>query len=198
MTEGAHRRSLGERVADLAGLPHRPGVRPSPAAKPSRSPEECDVVVVGSGASALSAAAGALSSGASVVVCEKGPVPGGTTACSGGVAHIYANSVMEVAGIADPRDQALAYLARVSHPAAYDPDAPFFGILPADFDLLETYYDRGAEVMARLAAVGAVRMEAPWLAWDGQMFPDYYEFPENKAVRGRGIQAVAPDGGAGN
>jgi hypothetical protein len=156
------------------------------------------VVVVGSGASALSAAAGALRTGASVVVCEKGPVPGGTTACSGGVAHIYANSVMQAAGIADLRHPALAYLVRVSHPGAYDPDAPFFGILPGDFALLEAYYDRGAEVMARLAEIDAVRMEAPWLAWDGQMFPDYYEFPENKAVRGRGIQAVAPDGGAGN
>ena len=198
MIESAHRRTLGERVADLAVLPHRPGVRPSPAAPPSRSPEECDVVVVGSGASALSAAAGALGTGASVVVCEKGPVPGGTTACSGGVAHIYANAVMQAAGIADLRHPALAYLARVSHPGAYDPDAPFFGILPADFALLETYYDRGAEVMARLAEIDAVRMEAPWLSWDGQMFPDYYEFPENQAVRGRGIQAVAPDGGAGN
>ena len=41
-------------------------------------------------------------------------------------------------------------------------------------------------------------MEAPWLAWDGQMFPDYYEFPENRAVRGRGIQPVTPEGDAGN
>ncbi|HWE70075.1 MAG TPA: FAD-dependent oxidoreductase [Acidimicrobiales bacterium] len=198
MNESAHRPTLGERVAELAGLPHRPGVRPSPVASPSRPPEETDVVVVGSGAAALSAAAGALSTGASVVVCEKGPVPGGTTACSGGVAHIYANSVMQAAGIADPRDRALAYMARCSHPGAYDPEAPRYGLLPADYAQLETYYDRGAEVMARLAEIDAVRMEAPWLAWDGQMFPDYYEFPENRAVRGRGIQAVAPDGGAGN
>ncbi|HEV3264894.1 MAG TPA: FAD-dependent oxidoreductase, partial [Acidimicrobiales bacterium] len=124
MNESAHRLSLGERVAELAQLPHRPGVGPSPAASSIRAPEEHDVVVVGSGAAALSAAAGALSTGTSVVVCEKGPVPGGTTACSGGVAHIYANPVMQAAGIADPRDQALAYMARVSHPGAYDPDAP--------------------------------------------------------------------------
>jgi succinate dehydrogenase/fumarate reductase flavoprotein subunit len=161
-------------------------------------PEAYDVVVVGSGASALSAAAGALATGASVVVCEKAPVHGGTTACSGGVAHIYGNTVMQAAGIADPRDQALAYMARVSYPAAFDPDAPSLGIRPAELALLETYYDRGAGVMARLAEVGAVRMEAPWLAWDGQMYPDYYEPPENVAVRGRGIQAVTPEGGTGN
>ncbi len=88
------------------------------------------MVVVGSGAAALSAAAGALGSGASVVVCEKGPVPGGTTACSGGVAHIYANSVMQAAGIADPRDDALAYMARVSYPGAYDPRLPSSGSCP--------------------------------------------------------------------
>ncbi len=198
MAESAHRLPLGERVAGLAGVAHRPGAPPSPAASRGSPPEECDVVVVGSGAAALSAAAGALGRGAAVVICEKGPVPGGTTGCSGGVAHIYGNSVMRAAGIDDPRDHALAYMARVGYPAAYDPDAPFLGLQPADHSLLEAYYDRGAEVMARLAQAGAVRMEAPWMAWDGQMFPDYFEFPENRAVRGRGIQAVAPGGGAGN
>jgi 3-oxosteroid 1-dehydrogenase len=198
MAERTDRLPLGERVAALAGLAHRPGARLSPTAPPSAVPEECDVVVVGSGAAALSAATGALSRGASVVICEKAPVHGGTTACSGGVAHIYANSVMQAAGIEDPRPEALAYMARVGYPAGYDPDAPCLGIRPADHALLETYYDRGAEVMAGLAQIGAVRMEAPWLAWDGQMFPDYFEFPENRAVRGRGVQPSAPGGGAGN
>ena len=198
MVTRAHQPSLGERVAELAELPHRPGVASSPAVRPIARPEGCDVVVVGSGAAALSAAAGALATGASVVVCEKAPVHGGTTACSGGVAHIYGNTVMQAAGIADPRDRALSYMARVSYPAAFDPDAPSLGIQPAELALLETYYDRGTEVMGRLAEVGAVRMERPWLAWDGQMYPDYYEPPENVAVRGRGIQAVTPDGGTGN
>ncbi len=198
MSDGANRASLGERVAELAQLPHRPGAAPSPPIPRTAPPEECDVVVVGSGAAALSAAAGALATGASAVICEKGAVPGGTTASSGGVAHIYGNSVMRAAGVDDPRPDALAYMARVGHPGAYDPEAPCLGVPPADFALLEAYYDRGAEVMDRLARLGAVRMEAPWMAWDGQMFPDYYEFPENRAVRGRGIQPVAPEGGAGN
>ncbi|HEY6623866.1 MAG TPA: FAD-dependent oxidoreductase [Acidimicrobiales bacterium] len=185
-------------MADLTELAHRPGAAPSPRLRKSVPPEACDVVVVGSGAAALSAAAGALGAGASVVVCEKAPVHGGTTACSGGVAHIYGNAVMQSAGIADPRDRALAYMAKVSYPGAFDPVAPTLGILPADYALLEAYYDRGAEVMGCLADLGAVRMEAPWLAWDGQMYPDYYEPPENVAVRGRGIQAVTPDSGTGN
>ena len=41
-------------------------------------------------------------------------------------------------------------------------------------------------------------MAAPWMAWDGQMFPDYFDFEENRARRGRGVQAVTADGGAGN
>jgi 3-oxosteroid 1-dehydrogenase len=189
---------LGQRVADLAGLPHRPGVAPSPVAPRTETPEEFDVVVVGSGGAALAAAAGALSTGASVVVCEKGPVHGGTTACSGGVAHIYGNSLMQAAGIEDPRDDALRYMARVSYPAAYDPEAPHLGLRPSEFAMLEKYYDRGADVMARLGDLGAAPMTSPWLQWDGQGFPDYYEFPENKAVRGRGIQVTALEGGTGN
>jgi len=184
-------------VADLASLPHRPGTAVSPPA-PSPPTERFDVVVVGSGAAGLSAAAGALGAGGSAVVLEKGPVHGGTTACSGGVAHIYDNAVMRAGGIDDPRADALAYMARVAAPGAYDPEAPHLGLLEEDLALLATYYDRGKEVMAALAALGAVDMRAPWLAWDGRPFPDYYEFAENKAVRGRGVQALTPGGGTGN
>ena len=190
--------SLGQRVADLAALPHRPGAAPSPVDSPPAKPEEFDVVVVGSGGAALAAAAGALSTGATVLICEKGQVHGGTTACSGGVAHIYANSLMKAAGIDDPRDDALAYMARVCYPGAYDPEAPSLGLAPTEFAMLATYYDRGAEVMDHLGEIGAAPMESPWLAWDGQLFPDYYEFPENKAVRGRGVQVTAEGGGAGS
>ena len=198
MSEHARRPSLGERVADLAGLPHRRGASRSQPARDDRPPEECDVLVVGSGGAALSAAVGALAAGATVAICEKGSVVGGTTACSGGVAHIYANSLMQAAGIDDPRPDALAYMARVGYPTVYDPEAPRLGLEPAAYSKLEAYYDRGAEVMSRLAAAGSVRMEAPWKMWDGQGFPDYYEFEENKAIRGRGLQAVATDGGTGN
>src|ERR1700733_12288564 len=198
MSEHARRPSLGERVADLAGLPHRRGAPRSEPAPGGRPPEACDVLVVGSGGAALSAAVGALAAGASVVICEKGAVAGGTTACSGGVAHIYANSLMQAAGIDDPRSDAIAYMARVGYPTAYDPEAPRLGLEAAAHRKLEAYYDRGAEVMSRLATAGSVRMEAPWKMWDGQGFPDYYEFEENKAIRGRGLQVVSPDGGAGN
>jgi 3-oxosteroid 1-dehydrogenase len=198
MSEHARRPSLGERAADLAGLHHRRGTPRSPSATDDRAPEECDVLVVGSGGAALTSAAAAVATGASVVICEKGAVAGGTTACSGGVAHIYANALMKESGIDDPRPDALAYMARVGYPSLYDSEAPFLGLDAADYFQLEAYYDRGSEVMSGLSSIGAVRMEAPWRMWDGQGFPDYYEFEENKAVRGRGLQCVATDGGAGN
>ena len=160
--------------------------------------ETVDVVVVGSGGAGLCAGAGALGAGVSVAIFEAAAVPGGTTACSGGVIHIYANELMRSAGIDDPRGAALAYMARVSYPASYDPSAPYLGLLPDDYRMLETYFDRGAEVVRRLGELGALHMGAPWLAWDGQPFPDYSEVPENLAVRGRGIQACTLDGGRGN
>jgi hypothetical protein len=198
MSEQARRRRLGERVAELADLPHRRGASRSRPSSDRGTVEVCDVLVAGSGAAGLSAAAAALANGASVVICEKGSVVGGTTACSGGVAHVYDNSLMREAGVDDPRPDALAYMARVGYPGLYDPEAPRLGLEPAAFAQLEAYYDQGSAVMARLSSVGAVDMVAPWRMWDGQGFPDYYEFEENKAIRGRGLQCVAPGGGAGN
>ena len=98
----ARQPSLGDRVAELVSVPHVPGSRRSPRGAPFRH-EEFDVVIVGSGAAAMAAAAGALGARASAVILEKGPIHGGTTATSGGVAHIYDNAVMRAAGIEDPR-----------------------------------------------------------------------------------------------
>ena len=72
---------------------------------------ECDVLVIGSGAAGLSAAIRAQSLGLSVVVCEKEPVIGGTTARSGGYLWIPANSHAAAAGLSDDPQTAIRYIA---------------------------------------------------------------------------------------
>jgi len=71
---------------------------------------ETDVVVVGSGAAALSAALAAATAGAGVVVLEKAPVLGGTSAMSGAGTWIPANHHMLAAGMSDTPQEALTYL----------------------------------------------------------------------------------------
>ena len=68
----------------------------------------CDVLVIGSGAGGLATAIVAKKHGLSVVVIEKEPVFGGTTAFSGGVLWIPGNRHGKVNNPADTREAALA------------------------------------------------------------------------------------------
>lgn len=70
----------------------------------------CDVLVVGSGGAALSAALRAASAGLSVLVAEKSAWLGGTTAMSGGATWVPANHHASAAGLADSPEEALRYL----------------------------------------------------------------------------------------
>ncbi|KAK1656938.1 FAD binding domain-containing protein [Colletotrichum godetiae] len=69
-----------------------------------------DVLVVGSGAAALAAAATAKQLGLRTLVIEQSDKIGGTTAYSGGTIWIPQNSVSEAAGCNDSRDAARRYL----------------------------------------------------------------------------------------
>lgn len=75
------------------------------------STSEYDVIVVGSGASGLSAAITAHHFGLSVLVVEKADVIGGTTALSGGWLWVPGNSLAREAGVADTLDSARSYIA---------------------------------------------------------------------------------------
>jgi 3-oxosteroid 1-dehydrogenase len=75
-----------------------------------------DVVVMGSGSAALAAALTAAAGGAEVMVLEKAPVLGGTSAMSGAGTWIPANHHMLAAGYADSPEQALTYIRATAPP----------------------------------------------------------------------------------
>jgi len=73
-------------------------------------PTRVDVIVVGSGAAALSAALSAALGGAEVLVLEKSDKLGGTSAMSGAGIWIPANHLAAAAGIDDSPEEAFEYL----------------------------------------------------------------------------------------
>jgi succinate dehydrogenase/fumarate reductase flavoprotein subunit len=73
----------------------------------------CDLLVIGSGASGLSAAVTAAFHGLKVIVAEKEPVLGGTTAWSGGWMWTPLNPVARRAGIVERPEAPRAYLRHV-------------------------------------------------------------------------------------
>jgi 3-oxosteroid 1-dehydrogenase len=114
-----------------------------------------DVVVVGSGGAALTAATLAHDGGAEVLIIEKADMLGGTTAVSGGGVWLPGNHVMEAAGIPDSRDDALAYVRRVTAGSAPDPE------------LLEVFVDTAPEMLRYLEDHTPLRTHISPL-------PDYY------------------------
>ncbi|NGP07393.1 FAD-dependent oxidoreductase [Rhodococcus sp. 14C212] len=154
---------------------------------------EADVVVVGSGAAGHAAATTARAEGASVIMFEKAAWLGGTTGKSaGGVFWVPNNHLMRNDGLEDPRDDALRYMCKVAYPALYRSEDARFGLDKDAYDLIATFYDRGAEAIQRLVdldVIHPVRFPSP----------DYYaDFPEDKAPLGRSLVtagAIIGDGG---
>ena len=77
------------------------------------TPIECDLLVIGSGAGGLSAAVTAAHHGLRVIVAEKEPVFGGTTAWSGGWMWAPLNPLAQRAGIVEDPEAPRAYLRHV-------------------------------------------------------------------------------------
>ncbi len=75
---------------------------------------EVDVLVVGSGAGAMTAALAAAQAGLDALIIEKAAVYGGTSATSGGGLWITCNHLMPGVGIEDNPDDAAAYLTALT------------------------------------------------------------------------------------
>lgn len=115
---------------------------------------EFDVVVVGSGAIALTAALYARVSGASVLVLEKSSYFGGTSAMSGGMLWIPLNHHGAEQGVEDNRAAALTYLRRISNGRTSDAT-------------LDALVDRGNEMLL------FIESNAPLKFASIPNFPDY-------------------------
>lgn len=148
---------------------------------------EADVLIVGSGVAGTAAALAAASRGASVIMLEKLPFKGGTTAKSGGVFWIPDNAWLKSQGVADTRIDALRYMVRLAHPQRYLASDPLLGISQSEFDLIAAFYDHGSRVVDTLVASTGLKL-TPWTTWEGKAYPDYYsDLPENTVHRGRSL-----------
>lgn len=176
------------------------GLASAPAQAKERWDHETDVLCVGGGAAACSAAIAAHDAGARVMLVEKLPLLGGTTAKSAGVVWIPNNFVLREAGIEDRKEDAMKYMARHAYPLEYDETSPTLGLTPSNYALIEVFYDNAAATIDRLQALGAVRFREFRLWHVDQPCPDYADhLPENKTPTGRALESAigwGPGGGA--
>ena len=140
---------------------------------PTRWDREVDVIVVGSGGAAMTAATLAHDGGAEVLIVEKDTKLGGTTGVSGGVMWLPQNHHMAAVGIEDSREDAIAYIERLARDHQHDPA------------LVETWVDAAPRALAYLEANTPVRMMTV------PDFPDYY-YPFDVPGKRPGGRSVEP------
>ncbi|MCX7282689.1 MAG: FAD-binding protein [Novosphingobium sp.] len=135
---------------------------------------EADVVVLGSGGAAMTAAITAHDFGAKdVVILEKTGMVGGTTAMSGGMLWIPNNHHQHEEGIADSDEDIVTYLDALS-PGALDPET------------LWAFMQNGPEMLRYFAEKTPVRLRA------FADFPDYQPYsPGAKPDGGRSLDNEA-------
>ena len=138
-------------------------------ALPDRWDLEVDVAVLGSGATALTAAILASDGGAEAALLERAETVGGTTALSGGVLWLPNNHHMAEAGIPDSREDALAYLHSLS-----------LGVM--DAELVTAFVESGPEMLRYLEENTPLALHV----FEG--YPDYHpENPGGKPEGGRSL-----------
>jgi succinate dehydrogenase/fumarate reductase flavoprotein subunit len=137
---------------------------------------ECDVLVVGSGAAGMAAAVTARHRGLDVLIVEKEPRFGGTTARSGGWLWIPGTSLARAFGIQEAPDAARTYLR---HEAGNNFDAA----------RVDAFLAAGPEAVDFFTTQTAVRFDMPLV------FPDYHAEAPGGAQGGRSMVARPFDAG---
>ena len=136
---------------------------------------ECDVLIAGSGASGMACAISAARAGLEVVIAEKEPVFGGTTARSGGWLWIPGSALARERGFVEAPGAARAYLA---HEAG------------ASFNAarVDAFLAHAAEAVEFFSAHSALEFDMP------VAFPDYHAEAPGGSQAGRSIVAKPFDG----
>ncbi|WP_431024928.1 FAD-dependent oxidoreductase [Halomonas sp. H5] len=127
-----------------------------------------DVIVVGSGAGAMTAALFAAEGGLKTLVVEKSDRYGGTSALSGGGIWIPCNPHLERRGGGDSRDQALTYLRAATRGEVED-------------ERLEAYVDLAPRMIEELERISRVRYAL------AEKYPDYYPELPGAMAGGRSL-----------
>lgn len=118
--------------------------------------EEYDVVVVGSGAGAMTGAYLAARAGMSTAVLEKTDLLGGTSAYSGAACWLPGTAVQQRAGVPDSTDAARRYLSTL---------------------LGDREVERREAFLAHAPELVGVLERDPALEFEWRAFPDYFEAP---------------------
>ncbi|CAM3269923.1 3-oxosteroid 1-dehydrogenase [Klebsiella spallanzanii] len=135
-----------------------------------------DVIVIGSGAAGFAAAVTACCKGLSVLMLEKAPQFGGTSAISGGAVWIHdSDQARKMARSGSPQ-KIETYLQTIIGEANYRQD------------LVDAFIHSGREALAFLEKEGAVKYSLRPLS------PDYYPDEPGAVDAGRALEVVEYDG----
>lgn len=139
--------------------------------------DEIDLIVVGSGAAGLTAACTAASLGKHVLVLESSEKVGGTSAISGGMVWIPANTKAAEAGHKDSISAAMEYLKKMVPGASRDAR-------------LQAFLERGNEAISFLENHTSLRLQPV------SRYPDYYPDLPGATDGGRVLEPVDFDASA--
>ncbi len=167
----------------MSAAPDRSKQARTPALQSEGIPESCmalpvesvDLLVVGSGAGGLSAAVTAAHLGLKVLVVEKDPHYGGTTAWSGGWMWVPRNPLAVAAGLVEDIAQPLSYLRHELGPQF-------------DEALARMFLESGPKMVEFFRSQTALQFI------DGNAIPDFHGRTPDASVGGRSICAAPFDG----
>lgn len=149
---------IGAGLAAAGSLQACAPAKASDASSDVKWDKEVDVVVVGSGTVAIAALAAKDAGAESVLILEKSPAFGGTSALSGGGFWIPLNYNMAAQGLEDNREDAVKYLKTVTAGQSSD-------------DLIENYVDNANKMAEWLRD----KFQYEWILGANKNYADYYE-----------------------